>query len=262
MKVVVLVKQVYDPATVRVSRSRGVLDTREADLVINPGDKYALEEALRLKDDRKATVVAISLGPAEAEDALREALAMGVDEAVLLTDEAFSNVDASAAVKIIGEAIKRIGGFDLILTGFRAEGDGTGEFAPRLAGYLGLPQVIRASGLSVGDGKLSARRTLSLGYALLETDLPAVVAVEEEANRPRYPSLPGSIAAYDEHSITIWGTEDLGLAPEEVTASSRTEVRTTFAGPERERGRIISGELGDGIRELLGELSARGMLPR
>jgi electron transfer flavoprotein beta subunit len=262
MKVIVLIKQVYDPETVRVSRSLGILDTREAEFMLNPGDRYALEEALKLKDKQGAHVVAVSMGPAEAEDILREALATGVDEAVLLTDEAFSGVDASAAAMVVGEAIKRIDDYDLIVTGHRAAGDGTGEFGPRLAQYLGLPQVLGTTQVSVEDNRLTARRALSSGYAVLEADLPAVVCIEEGANRPRYPSLPGSIAAYDEQSVVVWGAEDLGLAPDDVTKAVRTELKATAASPERERGRTISGEPTGAVRALLAELGSRGLLPQ
>jgi electron transfer flavoprotein beta subunit len=262
MKVIVLIKQVYDPRTVRVSRSRGVLDTRQAELAMNPGDRHALEEALKLKQEQGAQVVAMSMGPAEAEDILREALAMGVDEVVLLADEAFSHVDASAAVLVVGEAIKKVEEYDLILTGYRAAGDGTGEFAPRLATHLGLPQMVRASQLVVSDGQLTARRTLATGYAVLQADLPVVVSVDERANRPRHPSLPGSIAAYEQHTVTVWGANDLGLTRETIADSSCTEVRSTFAGPERERGRIIDGEPPDAARELVQELKAKGLTQR
>lgn len=262
MKVIVPIKQVYDRRTVRVSRSRGILDTREAEWMMNPGDRYALEEALKLKDEQGAHVVVLSMGPTQAEDILREALAMNADEAVLLTDEVFSDVDASAAVMVVGEAIKKMGDCELILTGRRAAGDGTGEFCPRLAQYLGLPHVLRASQLTLDDGKLTARRTLSSGYAMLEVNLPVVVSVDEGANRPRHPSLPGSIAAYDENTVAVWGAEDLGASCGMIAESSCTEVRTTFAGPERERGRTISSEATDAARELLAELRTRGLLPR
>jgi electron transfer flavoprotein beta subunit len=260
MKVIVPIKQVYDPGTVRVSRSRGILDTRQGELILNPGDRYGLEEALTLKDEGGAHVVAITMGPAEAEDILREALAMGVDEAVLLTDEGFSSVDASAAVMIVGEAIKKIGDCDLILTGYRSLSEGTGEFAPRLAQYLGHPQIVRASHLAVTNGTVSARRTLSSGYAAMEALLPAVVSVDQGANTPRHPSLPGSIAAYDERTVTVWGIEDLGLDPDVVAESTRTEVRSSYAGPERERGRTITGEPRQAARELLQELKTRGLV--
>jgi electron transfer flavoprotein alpha/beta subunit len=262
MKIVVTIKQVYDPATVRVSRSRGILDTRAGELIMNPGDKYPLEEAMKLRDDTGAKVVALSLGPPEAEDILREALATGVDEAVLLTGEAFSGLDASAAVKIVGTAIEKLGGCDLIMTGVKATGDGTGEFAPRLAGFLSWPQVLRASDIQVTDIGLTAKRRLSSGYALLGTDLPVVVSVEGNANRPRYPSLPGSIAAYDERSVAVWGPDDLGLSPEDLAEAKRTEVRATAAGPEREKGRTISGDPADAAAELLGELRGRGLIPQ
>lgn len=260
MKVAVAIKQVYDPLTVRVSRSRGILDTREANLMLNPGDRYALEEALSLKDGAGAHIVAVSMGPLEAEDILREALAMGVDEAVLLSDEAFASVDSSAAVRIVGEAINKIGGCDLILTGCRGLGDGTGEFTPRLAQYLSLPQIVRAGQLTVGDGKVTARRTLASGYAVLEAPLPAVISVGEGANVPRHPSLPGSISAYEENTVSVWGTEDLGLTAEAVAQNSRTEVRTSAAGPERERGRVIPGEPHQAARELLQELKTKGLI--
>lgn len=260
MKVIVPIKQVYDPATVRVSRSRGILDTREAVLIMNPADRYPLEEALTLKEEAGAHVVAVTMGPAEAEDMLREALAMGVDEAVLLADEAFSSADASAAVMIVGEAINKIGDYDLILTGYRATGDGTGEFAPRLAQYLGLPQILRASRLQVGDGKVASRRRLSSGYAMWEAPLPAVVSVDEGANKPRHPSLPGSIAAYEERVVSVWGVKDLGMTPEAIAESTRTDVRTSYAAPERERGRVLRSEPEQAARELLQELKARGLI--
>ncbi len=260
MKVIVPIKQVYDLATVRVSRSRGILDTREAALIMNPADRYPLEEALALRREAGAHVVAVTMGPAEADDMLREALAMGVDEAVLLADEAFSSVDASAAVMIVGEALNKMGDYDLILTGHRSAGEGTGEFAPRLAQYLGLPQILRASGLHVSDGKVTARRRLSSGYATWEAPLPAVVSVDQGANRPRHPSLPGSIAAYEEKTVQVWGTEDLGLTPEAVAESIRTEVKTSYAAPERERGRILTGKPEQTARELLQELKAKGLI--
>jgi electron transfer flavoprotein alpha/beta subunit len=181
---------------------------------------------------------------------------------VLLTDEAFSALDASAAVKVVGTAIHKIGNCDVIMTGVKATGDGTGEFAPRLAGFLGWPQVVRASDIQFTDDGLAARRRLSSGYALLESDLPAVVSAEEHANRPRYPSLPGSIAAYDEQSVLVWGLDDLGLSAEELAEANRTEVRATAPSPEREKGRTISGEPADAARELLGDLRGRGLLPR
>ena len=171
-----------------------------------------------------------------------------------------SEVDASAAVMIVGEAIKKIGQYDLILTGYKAAGDGTGEFGPRLAQYLGLPQIIRAKNLIVGDGKLTARRSLASGYAVLEAELPALASIDAGANHPRHASLPGSIAAYDEREVTIWSADDLGLGPEVVAESVCTEVRGTFAGPERERGRVIEGEPRAAAKDIVQELKRRGLL--
>ncbi len=260
MKVIVPIKQVYDPKTVRVSRTRGMLDTRTAESMMNPGDRYALEEALTLKDGQGAQVVAVTMGPPEAEDILREALAMNVDEAVLLSDEAFSEVDVSGAVMIVGKAIDKIGDYDLILTGYKASGDGSGQFGPQLAEYLDLPQITRASHLLVEGGKVRARHKVAGGYAIMESPLPTLLSIEEEANEPRYATLPGSIAAYDEWTVTTWGAEDLGLAPEEMPESSFTEVRDTFAAPERVMGRVITGEPEEAAKELLLELKGKGLI--
>lgn len=259
MKVIVPIKQVYDPATVRVSRSRGILDTRKAEYMLNPGDRYPLEEALKLKDEQGAQVVAISMGPPVAEDILRQALAMDIDEAILLCDEGFDQVDASGSVVIVGRAIEKIGDYDLILTGHEATGDGTGQFGPRLAECLGLPQITRASDLVVEDDKVRARHSLSNGYSLMEVSLPALATIHQGANKPRYASLPGSIAAYDERTVTTWGIEDLGLTQDEIAEASSTEVRGTLAAPERETGRVIKGEPGEVAKELLRELKGSGL---
>jgi electron transfer flavoprotein beta subunit len=260
MKVIVPIKQVYDPNTVRVSRTRGMLDTREAEFMMNPGDRYALEEALKLKDEQGAQVVAMTMGPPEAEDILREALAMNVDEAILLSDEAFSEVDVSGAVMIVGKAIEKIGEYDLILTGYKAFGDGSGQFGPQLAEYLDLPQITRASHLVVEDGRVRARHNVSDGYVLTEASLPLLLSIDEGANEPRYATLPGSIAAYDERAVTIWGAADLGLTTEEIAESSLTEVRGTFAGPERVIGRVITGDPDEVARQLLQELKGKGLV--
>lgn len=260
MKVIALIKQVYDPETVRVSRTRGMLDTRNAEFMMNPGDRYVLEEALTLKEVQGAQVVAMTLGPPEAEDILREALAMNVDEAILLADDTFSQLDVCSAVTVMGKAIGKVGDYDLVLTGYKALGDGTGQFGPQLADYLDLPQITKASHLVLEDGNIRARHRVSDGYVLMEAPMPALLSIEDDANQPRYASLPGSIAAYDEHRVTVWGVEELGLTAEEIAESSATEVRDTFAGPERVMGRVISGEPDEVARELLAELKGKGLV--
>jgi electron transfer flavoprotein beta subunit len=229
---------------------------------MNPGDRYTLEEALRLRDEQGAHVVVITMGPPEAEDVLREALAMQADEAILVCDDAFSDVDVSGAVMIVGKAMEKIGDYDLVLTGCRASGDGSGQFGPRLAEYLDLPQITSASHLVVEDGKIKARHNVSGGYALLEASIPALLSIAEGANHPRHASLPGSIAAYEERMVSVWGAEDLGLTSKEIAQSCFTEVRDTFAGPERVTGRIITGEPGEVAAELLRELKSRGLALR
>ncbi|MFQ6016314.1 MAG: electron transfer flavoprotein subunit beta/FixA family protein [Anaerolineae bacterium] len=254
MKVIVLIKQIFDPATVRVSRSRGTLDLRRAQLIINPNDRNALEEALRLKDELDAQVTVLTLGSAEAEDALREALALGADEAILLSGEELADVDAAGAVQVLGEAIKKVDGFDLVLAGDQAADSQAGELGPRLAEYLNLPQVTNVFELKAAEGKVIAKRGWGEVYHELETTLPAVVTVAESANEPRYPDGAAIINAYREKEVTLWTLWDVGLQPEDLT--SVTEVRRTAAAPETERGQLISGDPGEAAKQLVQRLKS------
>jgi electron transfer flavoprotein beta subunit len=186
MRIIVTIKQVLDPAGFTVHRRLERVFVNREDYIINPNDKNALEEALRLRDAHGAEVISLSLGEPRVDDALREALAMGADQAFLLTDAAFAEVDAAAAALILGKAIEKIGDYDLILTGQRALDTGASQIGPRLAECLGLPQVLEVrevSGLS--NGKLRAKRSWKAGLAEVEVGLPALLSVAPQANAIR-----------------------------------------------------------------------------
>lgn len=257
MKIIAILRERFDPQTVRVSRTRGALDTRRARKFINPADKNGLEEALRLKEGQEAEVVALSFGPPESEDALREALAMGADEAVLISGELS---DESLEALVSSQAIGKLGEFDLVIIGHRVAGYGASQVGPRLAEILGVPQITRAQEVEIVDGKAKVKSKRSNSYALLEASLTALLTVDGGANKPRYPPLPAIISAYQEREVTTWTLADLGL--DQATLSERggrTEVRETYAAEERRKGERISGDAAQAVRILLERLRGRGL---
>jgi len=257
MKIVAIIRERFDPQTVRVSRTMGGLDTRRARKFINPSDKNGLEEALRLKDSQRGKVVALSFGPSECEDGLREALAMGADEAVLITGEL---LEESLEALVLSRAISKLGEFDLVIVGYRVAGYGASQVGPRLAEILGVPQITRAQGVEVADGKAKAKSRRSDGYIRLEAPLPALLTVDLGANKPRYAALSAIISAYREREVTTWTLADLGL--DQATLSEResiTQVRETYAAEERGKGERITGDAAQAVRILLERLRGRGL---
>ncbi len=255
MRIMAILRHIFDPQTVRVSRTLGILDTRKATKFINPSDKNALEEALRLKDERGAEVVALIVGPQEAEDGLREALAMGVDRAVLVEGV---GLDESQESLVLAQAMGRMEEFDLAVGGHHLAGYGPSQAGPRLAELLGLPQITRAYQVEASSGKVKAKAAREGGYALLEAPLPALLTVHEGANKPRYPTLAGIASAYREREVTHWSLADLGLDVATLAEGGGvTQVRETQAAPEEEREKV-AGEAEQVARTLLARLKSWG----
>jgi electron transfer flavoprotein beta subunit len=260
MRIIVTIKQVLDPAGFTVHRRLERVFINQENYIINPNDRNALELALRLKDAYGAEVIALSLGEPRVDDALREVLAMGADQAFLLTDEAFAEADAAAAALILGKAIERIGDYDLVVTGQRALDTGASQVGPRLAEYLGLPQVLEVRDVSgLDDGKLQAKRSWKQSYAEVEVGLPALLSIAPHANQPRYPHGARIMSAYREWEVTTWGMADLGLTEEEISPLIGLQ-RETFP-PERTLGELITGTPEEAAKELAQLLKDVGSLP-
>jgi electron transfer flavoprotein beta subunit len=252
MKIAVCVKHVpeghgrIDPGSNRLDRS--------GEGALNHFDANAVEEALRLKGDSDAEVVVVSMGPAKAADSLRKALAMGADRAVLVTDEAAAGSDLVATSKVLAKALEREGA-DLVLFGQQAsDADGAVLWAA-VAERLGRPVVSQAAELSVEGGALRVKRQTEFGYDVIEAPLPAVVAVSDAINEPRYPSLKGIMGAKKKPSDTV-SLSDLGLdAGEAGEAGSKTEVLALSAPPARGDARKIEddGNAAQAIVDFLAE---------
>ncbi|CAN5366928.1 electron transfer flavoprotein subunit beta/FixA family protein [soil metagenome] len=240
MKIAVCVKQVpegnsrIDPETKRLDRS--------GEGALNPFDANAVEEALKLKDGGgDGEVVLISMGPPKAQDALRKALAMGADRAVLVSDEAAAGADLVATSYALAKALERESA-DLILFGQQAgDSDGAVLWAA-VADRLRLPVVSQAAEVTHADGKLTVKRQTEFGYDLIEVALPAVVAVSDAINEPRYPSLKGIMGAKSKPQETV-SLADLGIEADRAgEQGSRTEVYALNEPPARGDSRKIDDD--------------------
>jgi electron transfer flavoprotein beta subunit len=253
MKIAVCVKQVpegtgrIDPGTKRLDRS--------GEGALNAFDANAVEEALRLKGSTgEGEVVLVSMGPAKAQDALRKALAMGADRAVLVSDDAAAGSDLVATSYVLAKALEREGA-DLILFGQQAgDSDGAVLWAA-VADRLRLPVVSQAAEVTHADGKVTVKRQTEFGYDVIEAPLPAVVAVSDAINEPRYPSLKGIMGAKSKPQETV-SVSELGAESDRVGQDgSRTEVIALNDPPARGDSKKIDddGNAAQAILDFLAE---------
>ncbi len=257
MHIIVTVKQVPDTNDVRIDPQTGTLIREGVPSIVNPEDRHAVEQALALRDlsGGAARVTAISMGPPQAEVALREVLAMGVDEAVLLCDRAFAGADTLATAAALMHAVKKIGAFDLILCGRQAIDGDTAQVGPQLAEFLGVPQLTYVQRLLLSEGKLRAERATEHGVQVVECPLPALVTCLKEINKPRIPTLPGCIQAYRAKKLAVWSAADVA-APREIIGlnGSPTQVRRTFTPEPKGAGKMFGGETKEAVRQLVAAL--------
>jgi electron transfer flavoprotein alpha/beta subunit len=261
MKIVVLIKQVPDTTEVKLDPKTGTLIREGVPSIINPEDKNALEEALKLKESAGAHVIVMSMGPPQAEDALREALAMGADEAILLTDRAFAGSDTWATATTLGLALKKIGDMDLVLSGRQAIDGDTAQVGPQVGEYLKVPQITYVRELVVENGKVKAKRALEDGYEEIEAPLPALLTITKEANAPRYPHAGAIISAYREQKVLFWTAKDIDADPEAIgLKGSPTQVKRSFTPPPKEPGQILKGAPSEAAKDLVGILRQKNIV--
>ncbi|MBV8481082.1 MAG: electron transfer flavoprotein subunit beta/FixA family protein [Actinobacteria bacterium] len=239
MKIAVCIKHVPEGAG-RIDPGSKRLD-RSGEGALNHFDANAVEEALRLKGDGEGEVVAVSMGPAKAADSLRKALAMGADRAVLVSDDAAAGSDLVATSKVLAGALARESA-DLVLFGQQAsDADGAVLWAA-VAERLRRPVVSQAAEVTVADGKVRVKRQTEFGYDVIEAPLPAVVAVSDAINEPRYPSLKGIMGAKKKPFDTL-SVSDTGVdASEAGEAGSKTEVLALGTPAARGDARKIEGD--------------------
>ena len=258
MKIAVCVKQVPDATSVRrLDAATNRLD-RSGEGALNATDVNAVEEALRIKEIHGGEVVVVSLGPAKAIDSLRKALAMGADRALLVSDDAAAGSDLVATSYALARAVEREEA-DLVLFGQQSSDSDGAVLWAAVADRLRLPLISQAAELGIADGKATVKRQTEFGYDRIEAPLPAVVAVSDAINEPRYPSLKGIMGAKSKPQDAI-GLTDIGLSADDVgEPGSRTEVLALGEPPARGESRKIEDD-GSGAQQILDFLVEQKLL--
>ncbi|WP_202080285.1 electron transfer flavoprotein subunit beta/FixA family protein [Caldalkalibacillus salinus] len=248
MNILVLMKRTFDTEEKIVIEDNQISE-ESVEFIINPYDEYAIEEAIKLRDDHGGEVTVLSLGPEDGEKELRTALAMGADKGILIGDEALFG-DEFKVSHVIAEVAKRES-YDIILGGNVSVDNGAGQVAPRVAELLDIPQVTTITKLTVEGTKAIAEKDVEGDLEVIETTLPALFTAQQGLNEPRYPSLPGIMKAKKKPLERIT-SEDVSL-PDDL--SSKTEVVSLSLPPKKEAGRILEGETEEKVKELVELLS-------
>ncbi len=243
MNIVVCIKQVPDTTNVRIDPVTNTLVRQGVESIINPFDTYAIEEAVRIRErlgEGKVTVV--TMGPPQAEAALREAISLGVDEAVLLSSRAFAGGDTWSTSLTLALAMKKLAP-DVVLAGKQAIDGDTAQVGPGISCHLDWPQACYVSKIrEIAKGRAVVECLMETGKEVLEVQLPAVLTVVKEINEPRLPSLKGKMRA-KKAAITVWDEKNIEADPEKIgLKGSPTAVNRTFSPPRRGGGEMIQAE--------------------
>lgn len=243
MNIIVCIKQVPDTTDVRIDPATNTLIREGVASIINPFDAYAIEEGVRIKEKFGGKVIVLTMGPPQAAQALREAISVGADEAILLSDRAFAGSDTLATSYALAGGIKKIGGFDMILCGKQASDGDTAQVGPGISTHLNIPQITYVKKIEeITSGKARVERMVEEGYEIIETPLPCLMTVVKEINEPRLPSLKGKMRA-NKAEIVTWTSKDIGLDPLRVGLNgSPTKVVKIFTPSARTGGQVLKGE--------------------
>jgi len=255
MNIIVCIKQVPETTEVKINPETNTLIREGVKCIINPFDMYAIEEGVRLKEKFGGKVTIITMGPPQAEAALREAISMGADEGILICDRAFAGSDTWATSYTLSEAIKKIAIFDLVLCGKQASDGDTAQVGPGISAHLDIPQVTYVKKIEEINGNLMrVERMTEEGYEIIETPLPSLLTVVKEINEPRLPSLKGMMRAKSA-KMTLWSQKELNLDAQEVgLCGSPTQVVKIFTPPPRVGGQILKGDTQEVVEKLAGLL--------
>jgi electron transfer flavoprotein beta subunit len=251
MNIVVLIKQVPEIALVKVDAAANKVELPQGPGTVNPFDEYAVEEALRIKEKLGGKVAVMTMGTARAESALRTCLALGVDEAYLLSDDAFVDSDPQATAVILATGLNKLGDYQLVMGGKQAVDSDSAQVMAAVAALRDHPQAMFVRKIeSIDESTAVVERATEDGYDVVELTLPAVLSVVKEINEPRLPSLKGKMAA-KKISITTWSAADLGVDTATVGANSRTRVSSVAPPAPRPKGEMIEGETPQEIADAL-----------
>ncbi len=257
MNIVVCIKQVPDTTEIKLDPVKGTLIRDGVPSIMNPDDKGGLEFALRMKDQYGAHVTVITMGPPQAEEILREAYAMGVDRAILLSDRKFGGADTLATSNTIAAALRKLD-YDIIITGRQAIDGDTAQVGPQIAEHLDLPQVTYAEQLEY-DGKktFTVKKADEDGYQIVEVDAPCLVTALASGVKPRYMSVRGIVEAYD-REIEVWNFDSIDVDPAKIgLGGSPTRVAKSFAKGMKAPGQLYEVEPQEAVDLIIAKLKEK-----
>ena len=260
MRIIVCVKQVPDTTEVRLDPVKGTLIREGVPSIMNPDDKAGLEAALRIKDNSGAEVTVITMGPPQATDVLRESLAMGADDAVLITDRAFGGADTWATSCTLAAACGRLG-YDIIFTGRQAIDGDTAQVGPEMAEHLNIPNVSYAAAIENCGDHLLVKREFEDRYHEIKVNTPCLITALAELNTPRYMTPGGIFDAYREKEITTWTRADLPVEDENIgLKGSPTKVVKSFPKTVKAAGMKIERGVDESVQFIMDKLKEKYIL--
>ena len=257
MNIVVCIKQVPDTNEVKLDPVKGTLIRDGVPSIINPDDKAGLEAALRIKDELGARVSVVTMGPLQADIALREALAMGADEAYLITDRAFAGADTWATSSTLAAVMKKLP-YDLIITGRQAIDGDTAQVGPQIAEHLGLVNISYAEEIKVEGDSVMVKRQYEDRYHILKAKMPCLITALSELNKPRYMTPGGIFDAFREKEVTVWTLKDLEVDMANIgLKGSPTRVVKSFTKPLKGEGQVVELDPEESVSFLMEKLSEK-----
>ncbi len=262
--IVVCAKAVPDPqqaCNVKIDPATKTLMRCDVPMVLNQLDKNAMQAALDLKRQFQGKITVISMGPPDAKEVVKECLALGADEGILLSDPAFGGADAYATAYTLAKAVEKLDAVNLVLCGMASSDGATEWVGPEMAVFLGLPVVTMVREIvECNEHRWIVKADLAHGYRLMAVELPAVLTVTRDLNTPQALSFSGIIKARKK-SVSIWGLEDLAIPPEKVgLAGSPTIVSTLAPTNNRRTVTLLAGTLEEKAGQLVGRLSDAGLI--
>lgn len=252
MNIIVCIKQVPETTEVRINPETNTLIREGVKSIINPFDMYAIEESIRLKEKFGGKVTVITMGPPQADAALREAISLGADEGILICDRAFAGSDTWATSYTLAGAIKKIGVYDVIICGKQASDGDTAQVGPGISAHLNIPQVTYVKKIEeIKDKSMRVERMMEEGFEIIETPIPCLLTVVKEINEPRLPSLKGMMKAKSA-KISLLTQKELNLDSQQIgLCGSPTQVVKIFTPAQRTGGQILTGETSEVANKLV-----------
>ena len=260
MRIVVCIKQVPDTTEVKLDPKTGTLIRDGVPSIINPDDKAGLEAALRIKDQIGAHVTVLTMGPMQADIALREALAMGADHAILLSDRAFAGSDTWATSSALAGALRRID-YDLIIAGRQAIDGDTAQVGPQIAEHLNIPSISYVEEIEAKEGEIVVKRSFEDGYQMIKAKTPCLITALKELNEARYMHIQGIFESFEEGKVELWSVNDIEVDMANLgLKGSPTKVKKSFTKGAKTAGKLFDVPAQEGAQIIVDKLQEKFLL--